>query len=112
MKRKNIIKASTEDQIYKQLTAGLKKYSIPDDYSVWIHQGSTKIFLQIDIDLGGGFESGISFTRFTAPVIHTAGFIFTIRSEGLLEKVEKLFGMKDIIIGYPAFDKKFMIRSN
>ena len=68
--------------------------------------------LEIDIDPGGGFESGYATTRFSAPVAQQDDFAFTIHPEGFLADVGKLFGLQDEIIGYPEFDKKVIIKTN
>lgn len=51
-------------------------------------------------------------TRIIVPIILTDGFRFKIYREGLIRKIEKLFGAQDIKIGYPDFDKAFIIKSN
>lgn len=77
-----------------------------------LQQGGQTILLEIDIDPGGGFESGYATTRFSAPVVQYDDFAFTIHPEGFLADVGKLFGLQDEIIGYPEFDKKVIIKTN
>jgi len=51
-------------------------------------------------------------TRVIAPISLSDGFRFEIYREGFIQKIEKLFGIQDIEIGYPDFDKGFIIKSN
>lgn len=65
-----------------------------DNFTVWSGKYSTKT------------------TRVIAPIILTDGFRFEIYREEFIRKIEKLFGAQDIKIGYPDFDKAFIIKSN
>lgn len=51
-------------------------------------------------------------TRAIVPIILKDDFKFEIYDEGFVRKIEKLFGVQDIEIGYPDFDKAFTIKSN
>jgi len=51
-------------------------------------------------------------TRVVVPITIKDNFKFEIYNEGLIRKIEKLFGAQDIQIGYPDFDKAFTIKSN
>lgn len=81
------------------------------------------ILLNIELDPGGGFESGFEFTSLSAdiPVQFTSfsseiqkgnGFSFSIYKEHFTDKIGKLFGMEDVISGFEEFDKKFIIKTN
>lgn len=51
-------------------------------------------------------------TRITVPINVKDSFRFEIYPEGFIRKIEKMFGAQDIQIGYPEFDKAFIIKSN
>jgi len=112
MQKQKHITGRTEEEIWKKLTPGLTKEPMLFQHSVLIEHNKRKISLLIDIDLGGGFESGYAVTRFIAPADDSGDFSFAIHHEGILEKIEKFFGMQDIQTGFPAFDKKFIVKSN
>jgi len=57
-------------------------------------------------------KSSTTYTRIRAPYVNKDGFRFTIYKEGLFGKIGKLFGMQDIQVGYPEFDKKYIIKGN
>ena len=59
-----------------------------------------------------GKNEQITYTRMRAPFVNKDGFFFEISREGLFAPVGKLFGMQDIKIGDPDFDKMFIIKSN
>ncbi|MEO8238639.1 MAG: hypothetical protein ABI793_10855 [Flavobacterium sp.] len=51
-------------------------------------------------------------TRIVVPIILKDNFKFEIYREGLVLKIEKIFGGQDVEIGYSDFDKAFTIKSN
>lgn len=57
-------------------------------------------------------KSSTTYTRMRAPYVNRDGFWFTIYRSGFFSEVGKLFGMKDIIVGYPEFDENFVIKGN
>ncbi len=106
-----IIQGENEDAVWQQLTTDLAKDEILE-YRALIDQGKERIVLDIDIDLGGGFESGYATTRLTAPLQTLSDFRFAIHEENFLDEAGKFFGMQDVVIGYPEFDEKFIIKTN
>jgi len=54
----------------------------------------------------------IVYTRMRAPYLNKDGFRFRIYRKGLFTAVEKLLGLQDIQVGYPAFDRDFIIQGN
>jgi hypothetical protein len=65
-----------------------------DNYRLWSGKNSTQM------------------TRVITPITLKDNFKFEIYREGFVRKIEKLFGAQDIEIGYPDFDKAFIIKSN
>ncbi|HEX3046981.1 MAG TPA: DUF3137 domain-containing protein [Bacillota bacterium] len=53
-----------------------------------------------------------TFTRMRAPYCNPDGFRFKIYRKGLFSELGKLFGMQDIEIGDPEFDRDFIIKGN
>ena len=53
-----------------------------------------------------------TYTRIRAPYVNKDGFHFNIYKEGLFGKIGKFFGMQDIQVGYPEFDKHYIIKGN
>lgn len=51
-------------------------------------------------------------TRVIVPITLKDNFKFEIYNDGFVRKIEKLFGAQDLEIGYPDFDKAFVIKSN
>ncbi|MBF4516264.1 hypothetical protein IRZ71_07920 [Flavobacterium sp. ANB] len=51
-------------------------------------------------------------TRVIVPITLKDNFRFEIFNEGFVRNIEKLFGAQDVEIGYPDFDKAFIIKSN
>ncbi|MEM7370914.1 MAG: DUF3137 domain-containing protein [Bacteroidota bacterium] len=54
----------------------------------------------------------VIFTRIRAPYINRDDFTFRIFREHVGHKIGKAFGMKDIEVGYPAFDRDFVIQGS
>jgi hypothetical protein len=109
---RRIIAGATEEEIAQQLTADLTVDENLVYYEAEIDQDGFKTLLIIDIDLGGGFESGYATTSFTSPVPVPDNFKLAIHKEGFLDSAGKLFGMQDVVLGYPDFDERFIVRTN
>jgi hypothetical protein len=110
--QRRIIIGTTEAEIAQQLTADLTGDEDLVYYEAEIDQAGFETLLIIDIDLGGGFESGYATTSFTAPVPVPDNFRLAIHKEGFLDSAGKLFGMQDVVLGYPDFDERFIIKTN
>ena len=112
MMETRVINAASEAEITDQLKAYLRREGDAFQHRVCLQDGEKNILLDIDIDPGGGFESGYATTRFSAPVASSGDFAFTIHPEGFLSDFAKLFGLQDEVVGYPEFDKKVIIKTN
>ncbi len=106
------ISGSSEAEIWQQVTADFAANEDLLEYNAFLHQADRAIALDIDIDPGGGFESGYEFTRFTALIQKKNDFRFSIYHEGFINKVGKFFGMEDVITGYPEFDEALIVKTN
>ena len=106
------ITGNTEAEVWQKLKADLEQNEGLLEYSVVINQQGKKIMFIIDIDPGGGFEGGYAFTTYSAPLQQKTNFRFAIHKEGFLDELGKFFGMEDIEIGYPEFDKKVIVKTN
>jgi hypothetical protein len=81
-------------------------------YDVSLELPASKTLLTIDIDLGGGFQGGISTTTFKAHLSAVPAFRFAIHDETFMDEIGKFFGMQDVIIGYPEFDDLLIIKTD
>ncbi|MEZ4684699.1 MAG: DUF3137 domain-containing protein [Bacteroidia bacterium] len=52
------------------------------------------------------------FTRIRAPYVNRDSFRFHIHRASFLSGIGKSFGMQDVIVGHPDFDKAFIIQGN
>ncbi len=122
MEKYKIIKGGTED-IWNQVKADLDDVSYPLIYNVNIQENEKSVFLNIERDLGGGFESGFQSTTLTAPVPiqfttfasrlnDHKNFRFALHDEDFIDKLGKFFGMEDVKTGYDSFDKKLVVKTN
>ncbi len=107
-----MIAANNEETVWKRITADLTKENPPLQYHVLIYHDIHKIQLDIDIDPGGGFESGFETTTLTAVLPDLNGFRFALHHEDFLDLIGKLFGLEDKEIGYPEFDNALIIKTN
>ena len=57
-------------------------------------------------------QSSYTLTRMRAPFVNKDGLYFEISREGFFSSIGKFFGMQDIEIGDPFFDKQFIIKGN
>lgn len=112
MTDKKIFSGDTEEEIWQKLRKDITGKQDLTQYRVILDLQNNKTILDIDIDPGGGFESGYAITRFISPLFSTTDFRLTIYKEGLLDRAGKFLGMEDVVIGYPEFDEKFIIKTN
>ncbi|MGV3586474.1 MAG: hypothetical protein ACO1OF_05700 [Adhaeribacter sp.] len=100
-----------EDEVWQQLAQDLTQNPDLLQYQAIIHQQNKEITLDIDIDLGGGFEGGFATTIFSAPFRNPDGFRFALHEESFFDDLGKFFGMQDIQIGYPDFDERIIVKT-
>jgi hypothetical protein len=123
MEKHKLIRAENEQDLWGQLKADLDNITFPFIYSVNIQADKKSVFLNIETDPGGGFESGfqttsltaplpISFTTFSSALTGAKNFRFALHDESFIDKVGKFFGMEDVKTGYPEFDKKLVVKTN
>jgi hypothetical protein len=104
------LSGGNDNEVWQSLAADLAK----DDFSfnaVLQKDGITTV-LTIDVDPGSGFSGGYAFTSFATKITNSTGFKFALHHEDFLDEVGKLFGMQDVVIGYPEFDKKVVVKTN
>ncbi|RNI31595.1 hypothetical protein [Rufibacter latericius] len=104
--------AETEEELWHQVAHDMASQKELLSYSALLEQRGTQIYFDTDIDLGGGFESGISSTTFMAPVPSHVTLRFALHEQGWIDEVGKFFGMEDIELGFPDIDDAFIIKTN
>ncbi len=57
-------------------------------------------------------KSHVTYTRIRAPYVNADGFRFKIYRKSVFSDIGKYFGMKDIEVGYPEFDRDFIIKAS
>jgi hypothetical protein len=107
-----VIYGETEEEVFEHISADFDAEPDLLYYDVMIEQAGRKIFLDIDIDPGGGFESGFETTTLTAHLYTEPPFRFAIHHEGFMDEIGKFFGMQDVITGYREFDKKVVVKTD
>ena len=54
----------------------------------------------------------IVYTRMRAPYVNPDGFRFRVYRKGIFSDLGKMFGMQDVEVGIPDFDRDFIIKGN
>jgi hypothetical protein len=109
---RKIINGENEQAVWAQIEADLTQTSELFTYDALINQGSRQIHLYIDIDLGGGFESGSAITELSAPVSVSSNFRFAVHDEDFLDSIGSFLGLDSTKTGYPELDEKVVIKTN
>lgn len=112
MQQENILTGKTEEEVWQQIDQQFGGEPEILEYTAIIEQDEKRIMLDIDIDLGGGFESGYATTTFSAMLPPSPGFTFGIHHEHFIDEIGKFFGMEDVETGYSEFDKKLVVKTN
>jgi hypothetical protein len=100
------------DQVWAQVHSDLTQSPDLLQYRAVIEQQNRSILLDIDIDLGGGFEGGFATTILSARFPNPDGFRFALHEESFFDDLGKFFGMQDVEIGYPEFDARIIVKTN
>jgi len=111
MDEQRMLHGKNEEEVWKQLDIDLQEVDLLH-YQAAIMQGTQKLYLDIGIDPGGGFESGYSTTTLLAPLSSNDDFRFAVHTKHITDAIGKLFGMQDVVIGHTDFDEKFIIKTN
>ena len=114
MRKRRSIFGSSKDEIWTQIAADIGGEFIEGgfwgkDVLIYRH-GEWKILLDTYVVSTG--TSSYSVTRMRAPFINKDDLYFKISREGFFSSIGKFFGMQDIEIGDPFFDKQFIIKGN
>ena len=110
MEKEKLITANDINEVWPQVAKDLRENEF--SYSVIISIDNRKVYLDIDVDPGGGFEGGYQTTTLKSKLEHAGAFRFALHHQGLLGEIGKFFGMEDIETGYPEFDKKVIVKTN
>jgi hypothetical protein len=102
----------TEAAIWQQIADDMAKQEEILEYAAQIEFNGREVFFDIDIDLGGGFEGGFETTTFAAPLMNPVSLRFQIHPQDWINELGKLLGVEDVELGYPEFDKAFIIKTN
>jgi hypothetical protein len=111
MIQEKLITGQTTAEVWEQINADFASTEDLNDYHIVIEQAGKQITLDIDIDFGGGFEGGYEITALTAPLPNTS-YRFAIHPQDFLYEIGKLFGVQDVTLGYPEFDKDVIVKTN
>ncbi|MDR6942512.1 hypothetical protein [Mucilaginibacter pocheonensis] len=109
MEPDKICTGNTEDEVWQQLAADINADIW--EYQALIKQGAREIKLDIDIDLGGGFEGGYATTCFSSPLTDP-NFRFAAHEQDFIDEIGKFFGMQDVKIGFKQLDDRLIIKTN
>jgi hypothetical protein len=104
--------ADNEADLWQQVAADLAQGGDVFEYSAELNQRGYRIQLDIDIDLGGGFESGLETTTFTALVPGHVPFRFALHEQDWVHEIGKLLGLTDVVLGDPEIDAAYIITTN
>jgi hypothetical protein len=103
---------SSEEELWRQVTLDIARDKNLTSYSAQLILDNTEVFLDIDIDLGGGFEGGSSSTTFMAPVPTNVPLRFALHEQDWMSEIGKFFGMGDVQLNLPDLDDAFVIKAN
>ncbi|MFC6997223.1 hypothetical protein [Rufibacter roseus] len=103
---------ATEDEVWQKIAFDMASQKELLSYSALIKLPDAQIYFDTDLDLGGGFEGGISTTTFMAPVPENVTLRFALHEQGFIDELGKFFGMEDVELGVKDIDDAFIIKTN
>ncbi|SNC68379.1 hypothetical protein SAMN06265337_2285 [Hymenobacter gelipurpurascens] len=104
--------ADTEAALWQQVAADMAQEPDLLEYTANLQQNGHTIQLDIDIDMGGGFEGGYETTTFTAVVPRPVALRFALHEQDWIHELGKLLGLTDVELGYPELDAAYIITTN
>ena len=110
--KEKIFSGEGVDETWQQLQNDLESNAQVLEYTALLQTGGKSVTFSMDIDPGGGFESGFSTTLFSAPLHRAHHLHLSLHKEHFLDEAGKLLGMQDVEIGFADFDKKVIIKTN
>jgi hypothetical protein len=104
--------ANSEDELWQQVAADMAQEKDFLQYSAQLNQGRYRMLLDIDIDMGGGFEGSFESTTLTAAITGPMPLHFHLHEQDWVNELGKLLGLEDVALGYPVLDDAFIIKTN
>ncbi len=108
--RKNI--AGDAQEIWHQINTDFVSGNDLHNYHVSIEHENRNIDLDIVSSPGGSAEGGYDVTTLSSELPAHGNFSFAIFPEDFLKKIGKLFGQQDVVLGYPEFDNRVIVKTN
>jgi hypothetical protein len=104
--------ADTEAALWQQVAADMSRTPDLLEYAANLHQNGYRMQLDLDVDLGGGFESGYETTTFRAVVPGPTTLHFTLHEQDWVHELGKLLGLQDVELADPDLDTAYIITTN
>ena len=104
--------ADSEAALWEQVAADINRQPDLFDYRAELRQQHYRVELEIDIDLGGGFEGGYEITTLRAVVPGQPALHFALHEQDWIHEIGKLLGLEDVELGYADLDQAFIITTN
>ncbi|AIZ63175.1 hypothetical protein PK28_04770 [Hymenobacter sp. DG25B] len=104
--------AETEETLWQQVAADIRQEEGLLAYNAELIQNGYHMQLDVDIDLGGGFEGGYESTTLTAQVPNHTPLRFALHEQDWVHEIGKLLGLTDVELGDPELDAAFIITTN
>ncbi|RFP65776.1 hypothetical protein D0N36_07550 [Hymenobacter lapidiphilus] len=104
--------ADSEPALWAQVAADMASQPDLFDYRADLRQPPYCVRLELDIDLGGGFEGGYELTTLRAVVPGQPALRFALHEQDWVHEIGKLLGLEDVELGYAELDQTFIITTN
>jgi hypothetical protein len=104
--------AGDAQEIWHQINTDFVTGNDLHNYQVTLQYGDRNIDLDIVSSPGGSEEGGYDITTLSAPLHADTHFGFEIHPEDFLNKIGKIFGGEDVVLGYPEFDSNVIVKTN
>lgn len=106
----------SRDEIWRQLSHETGADFVEGGFfrgsKVVLEHGEWDITLDTYTQSNGQNNGSTTYTRMRAPYVNADGFRFEVYREGLFSGIGRAFGMQDVEVGYPEFDRDFVIKGN
>ena len=112
MEERRILNLNSVDDLWNELLPDFSSGTVVNNYHVTLKLNGHSINLDISSSPGGNAEGGYESTNINAPLPAHPNFSFVIFPEDFLNRLGKIFGMQDVVLGYPEFDNRIIVKTN
>lgn len=111
MQDRKVITLASINDLWNSLVPDFSTGTAISNYHIAIEIEGQQILVDISKSPGGNVEGGYESSSIRAVLPADKGFEFIIYPEDFISRIGKVFGMQDVVLGYPEFDNNLIVKT-